>query len=260
MILVIFFGWLCGLALGLTGGGGSILAVPALVYGIGMSFHQAVAISLLVVGLTALVGFLPKLKGGEVELSAGVILAVMGMLFAPVGSYVGVFIDDKNLMLIFSILMISIGAWSWVKSKYILQKKSVKSQACQYLPSGKLHLTVKCKFVLALSGVFTGFLTGLFGVGGGFLIVPALVFAAKMPIKKAITTSLLIIFLVSSSGFISHIKGTTLNWSVAGLFILGSVVGIIIATKMKNLINERVLQKIFALFLVVLGVLLVYKA
>ncbi len=84
MIISIIFGLLCGAALGLTGGGGSILAVPMLVYGTGVPFESAVTISLLVVGLTALSGFIPKIKGGELELSAGLIISVANMIFAPI--------------------------------------------------------------------------------------------------------------------------------------------------------------------------------
>ena len=117
IVLALVFGLLCGVALGLTGGGGSILAVPLLVYGLHLPVHQAIAISLLVVGVTALVGFVPRLKIGEVEISAGLTLAIMGMLFAPIGSYVGHFVPDGALITAFSVLMLAIGLWSWIKSR-----------------------------------------------------------------------------------------------------------------------------------------------
>jgi uncharacterized protein len=252
-MIAVLFGLLCGVALGLTGGGGSILAVPLLVYGLGVDFHQAVTISLLVVGITALTGFIPKIKSGEVEISAGIILAISGMVFAPVGSAIGALINSTTLLIIFSALMMVIGIWSWVRSKVSALNKASKNAACHYLPSGKLHLTSKCKIVLLISGIITGVLTGLFGVGGGFLIVPALIFAAKMPIKKAITTSLLIIFLVSTSGFLSHISTTHINWAMAMYFIIGGAIGMFGALKIKDKLNSAALQKIFSVLLVVLG-------
>ena len=253
-MIVILYGLICGVALGLTGGGGSILAVPMLIYWVGLSFHQAVAVSLLVVGTTALIGFVPKIKSGEVEIKAGVILAAAGMIFAPVGSTVSSFISSSSLGIAFSAFMLLVGAWTWFKSRVTSIKEPKKEASCQYQPSGKLHLTKRCMLVLLLSGVVTGFLTGIFGVGGGFLIVPALVLVAKMPIRKAITTSLLIIFLVSLSGFVSHLQHTHIAWKVAGYFIIGGFVGMLATLRIKDRINGPVLQKIFSLLLVALGI------
>lgn len=253
--MIILFGFLSGIALGLTGGGGSILAVPLLIYGLHLSFHQAVTISLIVVSLTALVGFIPKLKTGEIELSAGIILAITGMIFAPIGSYISQSIPSHILLLSFACLMLFIGIWTLIKTK-VLPTKANKNASCHYLPNGKLSLTLKCKSVLLISGIVTGLLTGFFGVGGGFLIVPALILAAKMPIKKAITTSLLIIFLVSISGFISHIRETSINWQITILFILGSSIGMLIALRLKHKINDQILQRLFSLIVIAFGVII----
>jgi len=244
---------MCGVALGLTGGGGSILAVPLLIYGAHIPIHQAIAISLLVVGATALIGFGSTIKTGEIELSAGIVFAITGMLFAPIGSYAGTFINGDLLIIAFSILMVLIGIWSWSKTKISDLNQPKQEKACRYLPNGKLYLTYKCQGMLLFSGMITGFLTGLFGVGGGFFIVPALLLSANMPIKKAITTSLLIIFLVSVSGFISHIKTTEIPWGIALYFILGGAVGIFGAIWIKNKISSAYLQKIFSTLLIVLG-------
>lgn len=255
MVASLFFGTLCGLALGLTGGGGSILAVPLLVYGLKIPFHQAVTISLLVVGLTAVIGFFPKIKSGEVELSAGVTLAIAGMLFAPVGSYISSYFKGHSLMLAFSGLMIFIGIWSLVKAKFFV-KKALKTGSCNYLPNGKLHLTIQCRAVLITVGIITGLLTGLFGVGGGFLIVPALVLATNMALKKAISTSLLIISLVSLVGFISHINHSQIEVAIALFFMVGSAVGVVLASQIKGLLNDKALQMIFSLVLIMLGIII----
>lgn len=149
--------------------------------------------------------------------------------------------------------MMIIGIWSWIKSRTNILNQEHKNSACHYLPNGKLSLTNKCKGALLFAGMITGTLTGLLGVGGGFLIVPALIIAAKMPIKKAITTSLMIIFLVSTSGFIAHIQTTSIDWKVATFFIVGGILGMFGAMQLKSKINDSILQKIFAIMLIVLG-------
>ena len=255
-MIIILFGLLCGVALGLTGGGGSILAVPLLIYGLGLPFHNSVTLSLVFVAVTALFGFIPKLKSGEVELSAGVTLAITGILFAPIGSYLSRFIDSHILLTSFSILMLAIAIWSFMKSKIIMKNQPNNNAACHYLPNGKLHLSAKCKSVLFIAGVVTGMLTGLFGVGGGFLIVPALTIAAKIPIRKAISTSLLIIFLISTSGFIAHLGHIELNWNITLLFLISSISGMMIAVNIKKYLNDLLLQRIFASALLLVSVIM----
>ena len=247
-MLPVVFGIICGIAMGLTGGGGSILAVPLLTYGMKLSFHQAVAISLLIVALTAIWGLVLKAKKSQVEISAGLVFAATGIFLAPVGSYIGSFIDGKILSTIFSVLMFAVGILTWLKSR----QKQVRSSE-HYTEDGKLKLSKKSILTLLASGVVTGFLTGMFGVGGGFLIVPTLLMTLRMPIKKAIGTSLLVMVLVASSGFISHMKHTVIHWLIAAWFIVGSVIGMFVAVKVKERLDGSMLQKIFAVLLVILG-------
>lgn len=116
-MFITLFGLITGLALGLTGGGGSILAVPMLIYGAGIEFNQAVTIALLVVGTTAMTGFLPRLKSGEVEFTAGLILAITGMLLAPIGSAVGMMIQSNVLIIAFASFMLIVASLSWLGPK-----------------------------------------------------------------------------------------------------------------------------------------------
>ncbi|AEE87809.1 hypothetical protein FNFX1_1423 [Francisella cf. novicida Fx1] len=245
-MFLIIFGFICGIALGLTGGGGSILAVPLLTYGVGLEFHSAVMISLLVVGFTAIFGLIVNYKQRDIDYIAAVIMIITGVIFAPIGSYISQGLSDKLLMLSFSILMILIGVWSLVKVK--LMSGSEKS----------IYKNITPRFIVALliSGGIVGTLTGFFGVGGGFLIVPALVFITAMPIKRAINTSLLVIFVVSISGFISHYDKTSMNWYIASMFIVGGAIGMFLATRVKKSLNDKVLQTIFAIMLVILGVVI----
>ena len=253
-MIAIIYGLICGIALSLTGGGGSILAVPMLIYGIKLSFHQAVSVSLLVVGLIALIGLLLKIKKSEVEWVAGILLALTGMIFAPIGSYISSFMNSNLLSIVFAVLMLIVGFVTWMKSKNIQVASNISEH---YDANGKLSLTKRSVSLLLLAGIITGFLTGMLGVGGGFLIVPALMLAIRMPIKKAIATSLLVIFLVSMSGFIAHMHHTVIPWDIAGYFILGGLVGMFGASKLKDMINGKTLQKIFAVLLVILGVAMI---
>ena len=240
---LIIFGIVCGIALGLTGGGGSILAVPLLTYGVGLDFHSAVTISLLVVGFTAIFGIAMNFKNQNINFIAAGVMIVAGVIFAPIGSYISQSIADKTLMLSFSILMIIIGLWSLAKSKFMSSSQVSKDD------------NVNFKYIVSLliGGAVVGTLIGFFGVGGGFLIVPALVFITAIPIKRAINTSLLVIFVVSISGFVSHYDSTSMDWYVAIMFIVGGAVGMLLANKLKIKLNDKVLQLIFSIMLVILG-------
>lgn len=156
MILIVF-GFICGIALGLTGGGGSILAVPLLTYGVGLDFHSAVTISLLVVGFTAIFGIAVNYKNQDIHYIAAIVMIITGVIFAPIGSYISQALSDKLLMLSFSVLMIIIGIWSLIKAK--VMSNSEKSVCKSIGP--------KCIIALLISGGIVGTLTGFFGVGGG---------------------------------------------------------------------------------------------
>lgn len=258
MILSIFFGLICGVTLGLTGGGGSILTVPMLVYGIGVPFHEAVTMSLLVVGLTALIGAIPHIRDKEIDFSAGIIMAIAGMICAPVGNYIGSFLNGHILMALFAILMFVMGIWSWLKARneQLLARKHqvrVTQNSQPYRHSSHFQL------IFALTGAFTGVLTGIFGVGGGFLIVPALLLAAKMPIEKAISTSLMIIFLIATSGFVAHLHSMTIDWHTTLWFVLGGAVGVSAANLVKHKLHGDTLHKLFAVVIVLFAIWILIK-
>ncbi len=253
MILAFIFGGLCGIALGLTGGGGSILAVPMLVYGIGLPFHQAVIISLMVVGLIALSGVVSRFNSSEVNILVAFIMAVGGILGAPLGSYINVMLPDAWLMGLFSCLMIGVGIWTLLK-KSNQAIRHTTGKGCRYTDNGRLILQTRCQITIIIAGIVTGFLTGLFGVGGGFLIVPALLIVAKMPIKTAITTSLFVIFLMSTLAFASHLlTGVMINWLIAIGFILGGIIGMAGTLQVKDRLNGATIQQLFAILILLLG-------
>ncbi|MCA9172470.1 MAG: sulfite exporter TauE/SafE family protein, partial [Planctomycetales bacterium] len=176
--LAILFGSLVGFALGLTGGGGGIFAVPLLVYGMSIAPREAVGVSLASVGGTALLGVTPRLFRGEVEVRTGLMFAVAGMLGAPLGSWLSKLLPESLLLVLFAVLMLVIATRMWKASfprPRILDaaqrdQADEKQATCQRNERGELRLNSRCAMLLAVIGVLTGVLSGMFGVGGGFVI------------------------------------------------------------------------------------------
>jgi len=264
--LTILFGVAVGLSLGLTGGGGSILAVPLLVYGLAVSPRQAVGVSLAAVGATALVGAGQRLWRGEVEVRTGLLLALSGMLGAPLGSWLGTLLAESLLLLLFSLLMVGVAVRMWLKasrnpaeaavirSVVQLPPNEADGPSCRRDPGGRLSLNSRCVFVLLLAGLATGVLSGLFGVGGGFVVVPALVLFSGLDIHRAVATSLLVIGLVSASGLAAiAASGTSLPLDVVVPFALGSLVGLQGGTLVARKLSPVGLQKFFAVVIVVVA-------
>lgn len=249
----VLFGILVGFSLGLTGGGGAIFAVPLLVYGLGVPAREAVGISLITVGATALVGFVERMRRGLVEIPTGLTFALAGMAGAPLGSWIAGQTPDAVLLVLFAVLMLVIAARMWLKPAEptsILAGGPLSPDAgptCRRDPQGKLRLTSRCALLLAAVGLAAGVLAGLFGVGGGFVIVPALVTFAGLGIQRAIGTSLLVIMLVSISGTASYLAaGEPISWSITARFIVGSALGLALGSLLAGRLAGPMLQKVFA--------------
>lgn len=265
--LAIIFGSVVGFALGLTGGGGGVFAVPLLVYGMSVAPREAVGVSLASVGGTALFGVTPRLVRGEVELRTGFLFAVAGMIGAPVGNYFSGMIPESVLLLLFGMLMLVVAWRMWAKTRKSAEPKAdadpedCRRSTCQRDQDGKLRLTSKCAMLLVLVGLGTGFLSGMFGVGGGFVIVPALVLFSGMKIHQAVATSLLVIVLVSVSGVTSFVaSGNELSWETAFQFLIGGFVGMWIGGLVSKRLRGPTLQKVFAAGVVLVAVFVVSKS
>ena len=259
-MISVLFGLIVGFALGLTGGGGSMFAVPLLVYGMAMPAHQAVGVSLVAVGVTALSGALIRLRRHEVEGRAALLFGSAGIVGAPGGAMLGAKLPSAWLLGGFALLMLLVAARMWRQAlrhpgeTWIVRAgdddpdAAQSGPACRVNPSGRLTLTSRCTQVLMCSGVFTGFLSGLFGVGGGFLIVPALTLIVALPMQRAVATSLLIIALISASGSAAHLfTGRPLNLTVTALFVLGGLGGMVLGGRLSRRMAGPQLQKLFAM-------------
>ena len=265
LTLSLAFGTVVGFSLGLTGGGGSIFAVPLLVFGLGVDPHQAVGISLAAVGATAGMGVIQRLRNHEIEIRVGLLFAVAGMLGAPVGAWIGRYLPATLLLVLFAILMVLVAVRMWVKAtrkpeetKVVRASREkpteIRGPACRHDPSGKLRMTARCTTVMTVVGLGTGVLSGLFGVGGGFVIVPALVFFTTMTIHQAVATSLLVIALISSSGVASFmLAGENLPLDITGLFVIGGTLGMGLGILLSRHLSGARLQKGFAVSIFLLA-------
>jgi uncharacterized membrane protein YfcA len=197
-------------------------------------------ISLVSVGLTSFVGFLGKWRKGEAELRTGLLFAVAGMLGAPIGSWIGRQIPEAWLMLMLSGLMLTIAWKMWQKSsrvplrrRFVFLLKQLGLQPDDYAKtaqvvsenaSGQLILTSRCARLLLIVGVASGILSGMFGVGGGFIIVPALILFSSMSMSRAVGTSLMVISLVSASGIVSQLWiGQSITLGITPMFAVGRI-------------------------------------
>lgn len=273
VVLSLVFGIVIGLALGLTGGGGSIFAVPLLVYAMSVPAHEAVGISLAAVGATAAWGVIQHRRGGQVEFRTGLLFAVTGMIGAPIGTWLNSLMPEKLLMLLFAGLMLAIALRMWRRAAAAKTPVAATTNAddvvvvipkpaiCRRDAQGRLHLTSRCAVLLIALGFSTGILSGLFGVGGGFVIVPALVLFSGMPIHRAVATSLLVIALISTSGIASFlIADRPIDFTIAALFTGGGIVGLSIGTILGRRISGAALQKGFSMAVVAVAAFVVTKS
>lgn len=232
-----------GLALGLTGAGGSILTLPVLVYLADIPLRQAVGLSLLIVGLAALVGALQRARAGELHLKAAGMFVISGILGAVVGAQFTLLVSPAVLLFSFAALMILVGV------KMLLPQKGGPQSAPECHP-------LRCLLVGGGVGILTGFL----GVGGGFLLVPALVKFARLSLRTATGTSLAIIAANSAAGFVSHLGETPVPWLLAGAFALIAVAGVLAGGKLTSCVPEKILRRAFALLvLLTAGFILLHR-
>ncbi len=247
-----------GVVLGLIGGGGSILTVPVMVYLLAFNPVTATAYSLFVVGVSALVGAFRNMQKGLVDFRTAIVFAIPAFIAVyatrkylipaiPETLYTAdtfVLTKDVGIMVFFAIIML-LASFSMIRSR--------KSEA-------EFETTVKYNYPLILvEGFAVGVLTGLVGAGGGFLIIPALVILAKLPMKKAVATSLLIIAIKSLIGFIGDIENLEIDWAFLIPFTLLSVIGIFIGIWANSFIDGKRLKKGFGWFVLIMGIYIILK-
>ena len=232
-----------GLSLGLIGGGGSILTVPILVYLLGVGPHEAVGMSLAVVGATSILGSYMHWRRDNVDISTGLLFGVAGIVGALLGSPLTKLVSPELLLLIFGLLMLVVAVSMIWRRNNKISEATRKPHPVQGI----------------IAGLGVGVLTGFLGVGGGFLIVPALVFFGGLNMKKAIGTSLFVIFLNCAAGLIGHMSQNFFDWGLTGIVMSLAVAGAIIGTILSQRIAAQRLQSLFAVLVLGVAAFLVVK-
>ncbi len=229
-----------GLSLGLLGAGGSILIVPIFVYAAGMSAKEAISLSLGVVSLTSFVGSIWYFTRGFINARLVLIFAGFGSLGAFLGARLTYFLSHQALLFIFGIIMIGTGLLMMFKKEGVLDESAMKCRP-EFLPA------------MLTSGAI-GILTGFLGVGGGFLLVPALSLMMKCNMKSAIGTSLLIISVNAMAGFAGHFFTEAIDWQKAGVFSGAAALGAVLGGFWGEKASVNFLKKSFALLIIGTGV------
>ena len=240
------FAGMIGLALGLLGGGGSVLTVPVLVYVLGVAAKPAIAMSLPVVGLTSLVGAGAHWRHGNVRVPTAALFGILAMGGAFVGAKLSVFLDGAAQLLLLAVVMLAAAVGMlWTR------RGDRRERSEQTLPPRWS--------LLAPVAVAVGVLTGLVGVGGGFLIVPALVLLARVPMHQAVGTSLLVIALNSAAGFGGYIGTMNIDWAFLARFTAVTIAGALVGAAMASRVPVAALRRAFAVFLLAVGGVVLFK-
>ncbi|QTJ65239.1 sulfite exporter TauE/SafE family protein [Rhodococcus sp. ZPP] len=237
LTVALALGAIIGVLLGLLGGGGSILAVPALVFGLGLDLEQAIPISLLVIGVASLAGAIPKIRDHQVNWRMAGVFAACGIPATFAGSAVGRLLPQSVVLIGFAAVMVVAGI-------RMLMDRGDTGTACEVGDSGIDWRRCAPRSIPA--GIAVGFLTGLFGVGGGFLIIPALVLMLGLDMSVAVGTSLIIIVANSAAGLVSHLSGTSIDWAITAAFAGTAIAGSLIASHFGTRVDTDRLQRWFA--------------
>ena len=244
-IVAVLLSGAVGLSLGLVGGGGSVITLPILVYLAGLPVEQAVPLSLAIVGVTAAVGLGVQMRQGQVHLNAAAVFGLAGMLGAVGGAQLTLLVPGPVLMMLFAAVMIAVGIRMVRQND---QADEPERAECHFW---------KC----ALAGLAVGVLTGFLGVGGGFLIVPALLRFAKLPMRQAVGTSLLIIAANSAAGFLGHLGEVQGVLGLMAAFIAVAVIGLFAGMALARRMRPSALKRAFGgLSLAVAAYLIVMNA
>lgn len=241
IVPALLLGIVVGALLGLVGGGGSILAVPALVYGVGLPLTMSIPTSLVVVGASSAVAVIPRLKGG-VNWTLAIVVGLSGTATAFLGVLVNRMLDEKVLLLVLAAIMLAAGIRMFARTPS-------GSGPCA-LASGGTNWR-KCLPRAVATGLVLGFLTGLLGVGGGFLLVPALALFLGLPMSLTIGTSLVIIVFNSLSGFAAHLENLQIDWAVTAAFAGTAMAASLLAARLGRGLSDRVLEFGFAIVVLI---------
>ena len=271
LALALVIGLGVGVVVGALGAGGGILSVPVLVYLLGQEPHAASAGSLVIVGLTALTSLVPHARTGHVRWRDGLIFGVLSSVGTVLGSRLSVLVDSQVLMLLFGVLLIAVGIMMIRKARRTAAPVAERTMEVKVEARNKTEAETKSGadsesgsesgrqgqrslLMLILCSTATGFLTGFFGVGGGFAVVPMLVLALGFGMREASSTSLLVMAIASATGLLSRI-GTDIHvdWMIVLLFAVASMIGGQIGAPASRKVKESTLTMLFGILLLLVS-------
>ena len=259
--LSLLMGAAVGVVLALTGAGGGVLAVPLLVFGLHLEMSQAAPVGLMAVGLAAAVGAALGLREGVVRYRAALLIGIAGMLVAPLGVWLSHHLPNRPVMGLFAAVL-SWVAWRNLRGRSAsVATVSVRPPACAMnSETGRLSWRAPCTAMLSLIGMLSGLLSGLLGVGGGFVIVPMLGQVSNVPARGVVATSMAVIALVSVGGVVGAATQGAMNWPVAVPFAVGACVALWSGRRWSQRWSGAALQRAFGVLAAFVALSMVLRA
>lgn len=256
MIVSLGLGLIVGIIMGLTGAGGGILAVPLLGFGLQMTVQKAGPIALMAVGAAAAIGAILGLQSKEARYRAALLIAATGIAAAPIGIWTAQRLNTHYLSVLFGLVLLFVGYRSY---RQAIQPEpqyrgNVDLPCIRNATSGRFVWTATCARALMLSGALAGLLSGLLGVGGGFVMIPALERYTDLPTRSIISTSLAVIALISLCGVATSMSTGNFDFGVGLPFASGAIGGMLGARRLSLRLSTTVLKKAFAVICVVVAV------
>lgn len=269
-ILLLAVGVVIGAVLGLTGAGGSVLAVPLLLFLLQLPAAEATGLALGVVAVSSAWGAVQRIRQREVLWIPALMFGATGALLAPPGRWLAGQLPPAILLGGFAMLSLAVAARMLQQSITAPEQASVvragdslavspEALLCRFSDTGHFDWRLRCMAGLAGGGMLTGLLSGLFGVGGGFLIVPFLNQLNAVSMRQAVATSLVIIAAIAGSGFAAHVAVHPVNWTTLALLAAGGIAGMLLGSVLARRLAGPVLQRTFAVAIVVMAVLVLTR-
>jgi uncharacterized protein len=258
---------LIGLSLGLLGGGGSILTVPIFVYVLGFGAKEAIAMSLAVVGAVSLFGAVGHFRMGNVNVRVALIFGSVAMVGTYLGARLAIYFTGAGQLALFAAVMLLAAFFMFrekepgpsIPEEWLAESAAEEAMRDAAVVPGAAPVERMPLALIVVEGMAVGVLTGLVGVGGGFVIVPALVLLAKIPMKQAVGTSLLVIAMKSAAGFFGYLGQVEIPWGFMTLFTAVAITGILGGAYLVRFVSQGALKRAFAVFLLVMGGFILYQ-